>query len=170
MVLAPSLFTDHHLVCVPHPGNGGMSCGLLGLTCLVSLGRGSDMADTVGMCKENLWQQRAVGSYYSLRQVVCSPGGTGPRSRPLAVPSSTGTGSDFCLLTAWWRLQWTSCQPLGRGSAVALCPPSLARALAAASVLAHLWDDRPQPISPLAFTKAVSCCLQAHRVGRSPQQ
>lgn len=89
---------------------------------------------------------------------------------PLAAPSCTGMGSDFCLLTAWWRLQWISCQPLGRGSAVELCPPSLAHALVAASLLVHLWDDRPQPISPLAFTEAVSCCLQAQRVGRSPQQ
>lgn len=89
---------------------------------------------------------------------------------PLAAPSSTGTGSGFCLLTAWWEPRWTSCQPLGRGSAVALCHLSLALALVAASLLAHLWDHRPQRISPLAFTKAVSCRLQARRAGRRPQQ
>ena len=54
-------------------------------------------------------------------------------------------GSGFCLLTAWWEPRWTSCQPLGRGSAVA----SLTLALVAASLLAHLWDHRLQCISPL---------------------
>ena len=36
------------------------------------------MADTVGVCGEYLLQQNLLGSYHSLRQVVCFPRGGGP--------------------------------------------------------------------------------------------
>lgn len=73
---------------------------------------------------------------------------------PLAAPSSTGTGSGFCLLTAWWEPRWTSCQPLGRGSAVALChlslrllwwqPVCLPTSGTIDRSASHLWHSRRQ--------------------------